>query len=160
MVALPVHRSERVDHRAAGRPPSTYLVGGGHLAESRLLRQAPRVAPTGSETASNRVAQWPPTIGKYPVGAEKALWNWLYHRLMPLEELLSVVETLRGRIAAHGPALRQSEALTRYALIDPLLRGLGWDTADPSQVLVEYHSGGGSADYALVGSGWKAANHR
>ena len=85
----------------------------------------------------------------------KALWNWLYHRLMPLEELLSVVETLRGRIAAHGPALRQSEALTRYALIDPLLRGLSWDTADPSQVLVEYHSGGGSADYALLGADGK-----
>ena len=74
---------------------------------------------------------------------------------MPLEELLSVVETLRGRIAEHGPALRQSEALTRYALIDPLLRGLSWDTADPSQVLVEYHSGGGSADYALLGADGK-----
>ena len=74
---------------------------------------------------------------------------------MLLEELLSVVETLRGRIAAHGPALRQSEALTRYALIDPLLRGLGWDTADPAQVLVEYHSGGGSADYALLGADGK-----
>ncbi len=74
---------------------------------------------------------------------------------MPLEELLSVVETLRGRIAAHGPALRQSEALTRYALIDPLLRGLGWDTADPAQVLVEYRSVSGSADYALLGADGK-----
>ena len=74
---------------------------------------------------------------------------------MLLEELLSVVETLRGRIAAHGPALRQSEALTRYALIDPLLRGLGWDTADPSQVLVEYRSESGSADYALLGADGK-----
>ena len=69
---------------------------------------------------------------------------------MLLEQLLSVVETLRGRIAAHSPALRQSDALTRYALIGPLLRGQSWDTADPSQVLVEYHSGGGSADYALL----------
>ena len=74
---------------------------------------------------------------------------------MPLEELLSVIETLRGRIAAHGPALRQSEALTRYALIDPLLRGLGWDTADPSQVVVEYRSESGSADYALLGTDGK-----
>ena len=74
---------------------------------------------------------------------------------MLLEALLSLVETLRGRIASHGPALRQNEALTRYALIDPLLRGLGWDTADPSQVLVEYHSGGGSADYALLGADGK-----
>ena len=74
---------------------------------------------------------------------------------MLLEELLSVVETLRGRIAAHGPALRQSEALTRYALIDPLLRGLSWDTADPSQVVVEYRSESGSADYALLGADGK-----
>ena len=74
---------------------------------------------------------------------------------MLLEELRSVVETLRGRIAAHGPALRQSEALTRYALIDPLLRGLSWDTADPSQVVVEYRSESGSADYALLGADGK-----
>ena len=55
-------------------------------------------------------------------------------------------------MSEHGPALRQSEALTRYALIDPLLRALGWNTADPSQVLVEFRSGRGSADYALLGS--------
>ena len=49
--------------------------------------------------------------------------------------------------------LRQSEALTRYALIDPLLRELGWDTADPALVVPEYRSGGVSADYALLDNG-------
>ena len=69
---------------------------------------------------------------------------------MPLGGLLKLVETLRERIDSHGVALRQSEALTRYALIDPLLRELGWDTDDPSLVVPEYKSGSGSADYALM----------
>ena len=69
---------------------------------------------------------------------------------MPLESLHSLVETLKERIAAHNDALRASEALTRYALIDPLLRELGWDTADPALVIPEYRSGNGRADYALL----------
>ncbi len=72
---------------------------------------------------------------------------------MPLESLLGLVETLRDRIDEHGDVLRQSEALTRYALINPLLRELGWDTDDPSLVIPEYRSGSGSADYALLGNG-------
>ena len=71
---------------------------------------------------------------------------------MPLEKLHSLVETLKELIAAHGTALRGSEALTRYALIDPLLRGLGWNTADPAMVIPEYKSGNGRADYALLGN--------
>ncbi len=74
---------------------------------------------------------------------------------MVLEELHELIETLQARIAEHASALQQSEALTRYALIDPLLRGLGWDTGDPSQVLPEFKSGRGSADYALLGSDGK-----
>ncbi len=70
---------------------------------------------------------------------------------MVLDELHELIETLQGRIDAHGPALQQSEALTRYVLIDPLLRGLGWDTGDPNQVIPEYRSAAGSADYALFG---------
>ncbi|MCY3569351.1 MAG: hypothetical protein OXH38_12030 [Chloroflexi bacterium] len=71
---------------------------------------------------------------------------------MVLEDLHELIETLQARIDAHAPALQQSEALTRYALIDPLLRGLGWDTGDPSQVIPEFKSGRGTADYALLGS--------
>ena len=72
---------------------------------------------------------------------------------MPLENLLTVVENIQGRINRHGDALRQSEALTRYALIDPLLRELGWDTEDPDMVVPEYSSGGGRVDYALRSNG-------
>ena len=74
----------------------------------------------------------------------------LYHRTMVLEELHELIETLQGRIAEHGSALQQSEALTRYGLIDPLLRGLGWDTGNPSAVLVEVPVGNGKVDYALL----------
>lgn len=68
---------------------------------------------------------------------------------MPLENLLTLIEKLQDRINRHGDALRKSEALTRYTLIDPLLRELGWDTEDPALVKPEYGSGRGFADYAL-----------
>ena len=72
---------------------------------------------------------------------------------MILESLLELVETLKARIDEHGDQLRQSEALTRYVLVDPLLRELGWNTEDPSLVIPEYQSGHGRADYALLGDG-------
>ena len=77
---------------------------------------------------------------------------------MPLESLLALVEKLRGRIETHGDSLRQSEALTRYALIDPLLRELGWDTEDPDVVMPEFSMGiygGGNVrpDYVLMHAG-------
>ena len=72
---------------------------------------------------------------------------------MLLESLLECVNEIRGRIDAHGAALRKSEALTRYALIDPLLRELGWDTQNPNLVVPEYNSGNGRADYALLNGG-------
>lgn len=72
---------------------------------------------------------------------------------MPLESLHQLVNTLSDRIDQHGPALRQSEALTRYVLIDPLLRELGWDTSNPDMVIPEYRSGNGRADYALMNNG-------
>ena len=72
---------------------------------------------------------------------------------MPLESLLTLVQELRKRIDAHGPALRQSETLTRYALIDPLLRELGWDTENPDLVIPEYKTDDGRPDYALLSNG-------
>ena len=73
---------------------------------------------------------------------------------MLLDSLVEVVETLKVRISEYGPDLRQSEALTRYALIAPLLRGLGWDTANPSLVRPEYNIGGSKLpDYALLADG-------
>ncbi|MCL6536301.1 MAG: hypothetical protein K6U77_09545 [Armatimonadetes bacterium] len=39
--------------------------------------------------------------------------------------------------------------LTRYALIDPVLRALGWDTEDPAIVVPEYITQTGRIDYVL-----------
>ena len=70
-----------------------------------------------------------------------------------LEPLVSTIETLKQRIATHGPALRENETRTRMALIDPLLKALGWDTSDPTMVLPEYDVSGRKADYALLDGG-------
>ena len=69
---------------------------------------------------------------------------------MPLDDLVSVIETLQQRIKDHGDSLRQNETRTRMALIDPLLRALGWDVADPGVVTPEYDVSGQRADYALL----------
>ena len=69
---------------------------------------------------------------------------------MPLDELVSVIETIQQRIRDHGASLREKETRTRMALIDPLLQALGWDVADPSVVMPEYDVSGRKADYALL----------
>lgn len=71
---------------------------------------------------------------------------------MGLDDLVQAVERVRETARKHQGFLSQSEALTRYCLIDPLLRALGWDTADPEQVRVEESAGGGKADYVLLNS--------
>ena len=67
-----------------------------------------------------------------------------------IDELVSVIETLKSRINEHRSVLQGNEAQTRLSLIDPLLRMLGWDTADPALVRPEYNLSGGRADYALL----------
>ena len=69
---------------------------------------------------------------------------------MLLDELVAAIDNVKSRIELHQSSLRQSEALTRYSLIDPMLRALGWDTADPALVTPEYDVGGKRADYALL----------
>lgn len=69
---------------------------------------------------------------------------------MVLGELVECIELLQERIRLHRDALRESETRTRMALIDPLLRALGWDVFDPEVVIPEYKAGGGRADYALL----------
>ena len=75
---------------------------------------------------------------------------------MPIDDLASVIETLQQRIRQHAPSLRENEIRTRIALIDPLLRALGWDVSDPALVTPEYAVSGGRVDYALLGADGKA----
>ncbi len=67
-----------------------------------------------------------------------------------LDELIAVIETLKSRIEAHRAILSANETRTRGSLIDPLLTALGWDTADPSRVTLEYDIHGKRADYGLL----------
>ena len=67
-----------------------------------------------------------------------------------LDDLVGVIETLQERIRTHGGTLRANEIRTRTSLIDPLLKSLGWDVADPALVMLEYAVGNGRADYALL----------
>ena len=73
---------------------------------------------------------------------------------MLIDDLVTTIETLQQRIVQYKDELGSSEALTRYVLINPLLRALGWNLEDPAQVRPEYGGvGGGLADYALFGDG-------
>ena len=61
----------------------------------------------------------------------------------------------RGPMNLDAPA-NNVEMSTRYIVVDPVLRSLGWDLSDPSQCIVEYATAGGSGslprvDYALIG---------
>ena len=71
-----------------------------------------------------------------------------------LDDLVATIETLKTRIRDHGDSLRQNEYRTRTALIDPLLKVLGWDVSDPSLVTPEYKVGSAGnsprADYGLL----------
>ena len=72
---------------------------------------------------------------------------------MALDNLKETIETLRERIQAHRPYLEGNEMRTRQALIDPMLRALGWDVEDPKSVELEYGIKRKWADYALMESG-------
>lgn len=69
---------------------------------------------------------------------------------MVLKDLLEAIERVKDRAEKFHGELQKSEALTRYVLIDPILRALGWDTEDPSQVIPEFPTESGSPDYALL----------
>ena len=53
------------------------------------------------------------------------------NRSWRLNELVGCIELLQERIRSHHDALRENETRTRMALIDPLLRALGWDVFRP-----------------------------
>lgn len=58
-----------------------------------------------------------------------------------------------------GERLRSSayvnEAAITHGIVTPILQELGWDTADPRQVVPEYGNARGRVDFALIGLGQK-----
>ena len=66
------------------------------------------------------------------------------------ENIRRAVQSVRNRVQRDNGYIN-SELRTKYVLIDPILRALGWDTADPARVKMEFRSSeaGGIPDYAL-----------
>ena len=70
---------------------------------------------------------------------------------MLLTPLVDKIEELRGTIRSRRDTVGAHELRTRVVLIDPILRMIGWPPEDPQSVVVEYATGTGRADYALLG---------
>ncbi len=66
-----------------------------------------------------------------------------------LKPLVDAIETAKKRINLYRGSLREDETRTRVALIDPVLRALGWDVSDPRMVTPEYNVRGHKPDYGL-----------
>ena len=64
----------------------------------------------------------------------------------------AVIKQIRSRVQTHSDYLStgERETRTKYALIDPILRSLGWDTEDPNQVRLEYEVSRDSEDARRV----------
>ncbi len=66
-----------------------------------------------------------------------------------MSALDQTLATIREQIGLHqGKGI--SEEAAKTALVNPLLRALGWNTEDLHQVYPEYSSAGGRVDYALL----------
>ena len=72
-----------------------------------------------------------------------------------MEKLIKAIQTLNERINAYGTDLSNNETMTRYALIDPLLRELAWDLSNPGEVVPEDGGAGrgGRTDYTMRKNG-------
>ena len=61
-----------------------------------------------------------------------------------MDELLKTIETIRDRAERHRDHLETGKLRTRMALVEPVLRTLGWDTGNPLEVQPEYTLTGGN----------------
>ena len=70
-----------------------------------------------------------------------------------LQPLTDAITTVRAAIDQYGEKLSKDETTTRYILIDPILRALGWDVSTLADVEVEYPTlASKKVDYALLSS--------
>ena len=67
-----------------------------------------------------------------------------------MENLKNLVETLKEKAVKYHTVLSSNELMTRYVLVDPLLRELGWDLTDPDTVTMEESTPGKNrTDYKM-----------
>ena len=78
------------------------------------------------------------------------------------DSLRKTIRRIRKKIRCYENKLSDNEAMTRHALIDPLLVELGWDVSDPGIVEPEKAVSGGSAhpDQDQLGRDKHSANLR
>lgn len=67
----------------------------------------------------------------------------------PLGKIIDTLRRTRETALMYQSQLSKSEASTRSALIDPILRALGWDSANPNMIEFEKTFPQSRIDYAL-----------
>jgi len=60
--------------------------------------------------------------------------------MSPIEEIVEKIEELRGKVNKYKNELSKNELLTRYVLIDPFLRLLGWEESRTGYTRIFYPS--------------------
>lgn len=68
---------------------------------------------------------------------------------MAIEDVQAVIRHANRIIRESKELVEKHERRTRYYIIDPIIRSLGWDTSDPVECEFEYWLPAGKADYAL-----------
>ena len=72
---------------------------------------------------------------------------------MSQKDVREAIEKIEEVIDEVGDFISEChEYQTRYSLVDPILKSLGWDISDVNQVEVEYKTDWGPVDYALLES--------
>lgn len=66
----------------------------------------------------------------------------------------TLIEQIRQRLQRGAYV---NEAAISHGVVMPIINALGWDTADPQQVVPEFSISGGRVDFALFGLGHKPA---
>ena len=75
---------------------------------------------------------------------------------MALRDVEKAVQHGREVIETHFELVSEHEICTRYAIIDPIIWALGWETHNPFECEVEYQRGRqGRVDYALFDREYK-----
>lgn len=69
-----------------------------------------------------------------------------------MQEILETIRQVKQTIRAYRTALVGNQVLTRYTLVDIVLKAIGWDVHDPAQVFHGWDMGhtGEKAHYALL----------
>ena len=70
-----------------------------------------------------------------------------------MTNIKETVEKILEKIKKHRPLYEQNEAATRGQLVNPILRGLGWDTENPEDIQENAASEDGKPDYTLSKNG-------